>query len=217
MDPPLSAVLPPSPAAIQRAVLVLRAGGLAIFPTETAYGIGADPWTDPAVQAMYAAKGRDFSKPLQLLVDSPDAIEEVAHISAAVLSAARRFMPGGITLVLRARSRCPLSVRAGGATVGVRVPDHPVALELIRQFGHPLAATSANRSHQPSPRTAAEAVLQLGGAVGVVIDGGPCPIGKDSSVIDVSGDRPRLLREGAVAREALELVFGVMATSSSPR
>ena len=125
-----------------------------------------------------------------------------------MLEAARNFMPGGLTLVLRAGPRCPLSVRAGGATVGVRVPDHPVALELIRRFGRPLAATSANRSGQISPRTAAEAVAQVGAAAHLVIDGGPCSVGADSSVLDLSGARPLLLREGAVTREALERVFG---------
>ncbi|MSQ27668.1 MAG: threonylcarbamoyl-AMP synthase [Dehalococcoidia bacterium] len=208
MDQPLPPVVEPSPGALAQAVLILRSGGVVVFPTETVYGIGADPWSESAVQDLYAAKGRDDGKPLQLLLGSADAIEQVAMVAPDVLEAARRFMPGGLTLVLRAGPRCPLSVRAGGATVGVRVPDHPVALELIKQFGRPLAATSANRSGHPSPTTAAGAVAQLGSLAGLVIDGGPCSVGKDSTVLDLSGARPLVLREGAVTREALARAFG---------
>jgi len=199
------------PNAVEETAATLRGGGLAVFPTETVYGLATLASCGAAVRRIYAAKGRAYDKPLQLLVASLEAIDSVAELTPQVCAAAARFLPGGLTLVLRARPGCPLSVRAGGATVGVRVPDHPFALEVLRHVAEPVAATSANRSSEPSPTSAAAARVSMEGLVDVLVDGGVCAVARDSSVLDLSGPAPRLLRAGAIAREDLEAAFGPVA------
>lgn len=189
---------------------MLRSGGLVVFPTDTVYGVGADPYNSAAVRRIYRIKGRAESKPLQLLLADASQIAQVAaELPEAAGEVVRRFFPGGITLVLKRHASLPLRVVAGGATVGVRVPDHPWCQALLRAFGAPLAATSANRSGEPSPKTAQEAAAQLGGKVDLILDGGPCPLGQESTVLDLSGPRPQLLRSGAVARADIERVLGM--------
>lgn len=203
-------VLLAGPQGVGEAVRVLRAGGLVVFPTDTVYGLGADPFNAEAVARVYQVKGRAAAKPLQLLLADPAQLPRVAAaLPERAQRAARGFFPGGMTLVLKRAPGLPPGVVAGGETVGVRVPDHPLCLELLRAFGGPLAATSANRSGQPSPTTAQEAAAQVGAAVDLVLDGGPCPLGRESTVLDLSGPRPRLLREGAVSRQEVERVLGV--------
>ncbi|MBI2886450.1 MAG: threonylcarbamoyl-AMP synthase [Chloroflexi bacterium] len=199
-----------SPEAVEEAARVLRAGGLVVFPTDTVYGLGADPANPEAVERVYQVKGRESGKPLQLLLAEVSQLCMVAtEVSDLAWEAARRFMPGGITLVLKKAPGVPLSVVAGGATVGVRVPQHDLCRALIRAFGGPVAATSANRSGGPSPATAAEAAAQVGDDVDLVLDGGPCPVGRDSTVLDLSGPGPRVLREGAVGLTELCRALGI--------
>ena len=199
------------PEAVREAASALRAGGLVVFPTDTVYGLGVDPWNEEAVQRLFRVKGRAASKPLQLLLaDAAQLQDVVAEVSDAAQRIARRFFPGGLTLVLKRRPAVPATVVAGGATVGVRVPDHTVCLEMIRAFGSPLAASSANRSGRESPSTAQEAVAQVGESVDLVLDAGPCPLGRESAVLDLSGSRPRLLREGAIPKVELEEALGAV-------
>ena len=202
--------IPMSPDAVAEAAGVLKGGGLVVFPTDTVYGIFVDPEDVQAVRRVYEVKGRDFSRPLQLLVANVQDIAQVAQdIPEPAWRAARIFLPGGLTLVLAKSERVPSAVVAGGSTVGVRVPDLAWCVDLLQAFGGPLAATSANRSGEPSPRTAEEAAAQVGALVDLVVDGGLCPVGIDSTVLDFSGDVPRLLRVGAISQIALEEVLGV--------
>jgi L-threonylcarbamoyladenylate synthase len=187
-------------AVLERAVCCLREGGLVAFPTDTLYGLGAVASDDGAVKRLFAAKRRPPDNPLPILIAAP---EDVDAIAAEVPPAARRLMeafwPGGLTLVLRRHSGFRSLALAGGDTVAVRVPAHPVALELLRRLGEPLTGTSANLSGLPGPKTAQEVRRQLGDRVDLIVDGGPCPAGVESTVVDCTVDPPRVLRHGAVA------------------
>ena len=198
-----------APDALRQAQSALAAGNLVVAPTDTVYGILVDPQQPAAVERVFQVKGRDASKPLQIFLAAPELLSDVAvEVPEVGQRVAARFLPGGLTLVLKRRTSVPAYVVAGGDTVGVRVPDHPVILALLRAFGRPLAATSANRSGQPSPVTAQEAAAQVGGEAALVLDGGSCPVGRESTVLDCSGPRPRLLRQGAISRQELEAVIG---------
>ena len=196
------------PSTLDRAVERLRHGGLVAYPTDTVYGLGAAADNDDAIRRLFEVKGRSPDKALPLLLASADQVEGVA---AVVPPVARRLMaafwPGGLTVVLlRAPSYRSLAL-GGGDTVAVRVPDHPVPRQLIERLGGPLTGTSANRSGSPAPLTAAEVRRQLGGRVDVVIDGGPCAGGVESTVVDCTVDPPRLLRQGAVPWGEIERVL----------
>ena len=200
--------MPPAPILpadqLDAAVEVLRGGGIVVFPTDTVYGVGALPGNDRAVRKIFRAKRRPPEKALPVLIaDEAD----LARVAAAVPPAARRlaqaFWPGPLTIVLR---RAPGFRGAGLAdddTVGVRMPDLDAARALIRAAGGALAVTSANLSGKPSPRTAQEAAAQIGRGVDLILDGGPCPGGVESSVVDCSRSPYRLLREGALSRDQL--------------
>lgn len=178
-----------------------------ILPTDTVYGVACDPENSDAVARLYEAKGRAEEKPLQLLLAERGWLSQVCRdLSPEARRLAEAFFPGGITLVVKKASTVQPVVVAGGETVGVRVPDHETCLEVIRAFGRPIAASSANRSGGPSPKTADEAVAQLGELVDLVVDHGPCPVGQDSTVIDATRVPVLILREGAVSREAIERV-----------
>ncbi len=206
----MAKLLQMSPDAVTEAARVLRDGGLVVFPTDTVYGIFVDPGNSEAVRRVYDVKGRDSSRPLQLLVAKVQDIALVAKdIPDPAWRAARVFLPGGLTLVLPKADNVAPAVVAGGATVGVRVPDMEQCVEVIEAFGSPVAATSANRSGEPSPRTAEEAAAQIGELVDLIVDGGLCPVGIDSTVLDMTTESPRLLRVGAITQIALEEVLGV--------
>jgi L-threonylcarbamoyladenylate synthase len=180
---------------------VLRGGGLVVFPTDTVYGLGADPSNLEAIRRVYEVKGRSDEKAIVWLVDSLDRVRNVCRVDSAALRLASAFWPGPLTLIL-ARS----SLTEGTLpTLGVRVPAHDAALSLIRAFGGAVATTSANKSGEPSARTAAEAVAHIGPWVDLVIDGGPAPVGIESTVLDLSSDQPRILRAGALTRGQLGL------------
>lgn len=191
---------------IAAAAAVLRAGGLVAFPTETVYGLGANALDAAAVRRVFAAKGRPADNPLIVHVASlAAALEVAAWLSPLARSLAERFWPGPLTLVVEADPAVPAVTTGGLTTVAVRIPDHPVALALLRAAGVPVAAPSANRSGRPSPTTAQHVADDLGQAVDVVVDGGACHVGVESTVVDARGDVPVILREGAVTREDLGL------------
>jgi len=174
------------------------------FPTDTVYGVGAHAFQPESVSALYVAKKRPTTKAIPILVAQIEDLTRVARtIPDLAWQLAERFWPGGLTLVLPCAKKVPAIVTAGGDTVAVRCPGHPVPLALMTAVGAPLAATSANLSGQPSPTTALQVVEQLAGRVRLIIDGGDCPGGVVSTVVDLSISPPRLLRAGAISTEML--------------
>ncbi len=197
------------PEAIAQAVNALRTGDLVVVPTDTVYGLAAGYGWPDAVGRIYDVKRRPPDRPIALLVDQLDQVELVAAtVPPLAVALMQQFWPGGLTIVLPRRPSVPDIVTAGGPTVAVRMPNHPVPREIARQLAEPLPTTSANRSGQASPRSAAEARSQLGADVALILDGGPAPIGLDSTVIDLSGSPPAILRVGAIAVEAIEAAIG---------
>ncbi len=192
------------------AAALLRAGELVAFPTETVYGLGGDAWNGRAVAAIFAAKGRPHFNPL--ICHYPDAeaafAEVVADDRARALAA--RFWPGPLSLVLPRRPACRVDLLAGAGleTLAVRVPAHPLALDLLRQVGRPVAAPSANRSGSVSPTMPAHVLAELAGRIAAVLDGGPCAVGLESTVLDLTSRGAVLLRPGGVPVEAIEAVIG---------
>ncbi len=192
------------PRSLAQAVEILRAGGVVAFPTDTVYGLGACAWDAAAVAQLYVAKGRAESKAIPILLASADALGEVAdQVPPLAWALAARFWPGPLTLVVPRQARVPDVVTGGGNTVAVRVPNHPVALQLIKALGEPLAATSANLSGAPSPVSADDVLSQLRGRIPLILDGGPCPGGLASTVLDLTREPPVILRRGPVSREDL--------------
>jgi len=198
---------------IERAAALLRAGELVAFPSETVYGLGADASNDRAVARIFEAKGRPSFNPL--ITHYPDAQAAARQVTFTPLAEAlaARFWPGPLTLVLprRPASAVSLLCSAGLDSLGVRVPRHPLTLALLRALDRPLAGPSANPSGRVSPTTAAHVRAGLGDRVALVLDGGPCPVGLESTVLDLSGERPALLRPGAVTRADLEALCGPLA------
>ncbi|MBO1073069.1 L-threonylcarbamoyladenylate synthase [Roseomonas marmotae] len=204
-----------TPADLSRAAALLRAGELVAFPTETVYGLGANARDGRAVAAVFAAKGRPSFNPLISHFPEPEAaFAEVAADDRARHLAAR-FWPGPLTLVLprRPESRIDPLTGAGLPTLAVRVPAHPLARALLRQAGVPVAAPSANRSGQVSPTTAAHVLAGLEGRIAAVLDGGPCEVGLESTVLDLSTPRATLMRPGGLSREVLEAEIGPLAVA----
>ena len=207
-------ILPTDTTAIAEAARLLREGELVAFPTETVYGLGADATNEAAIARIFAAKGRPRFNPLIVHVPGLEQAEPLAEFDARSRDAARRFWPGPLTLVLRRRLTAGLSLlaSAGLDTVALRVPAHPVAQQLLRATGRPIAAPSANRSGRISPTTAAHAAAELGDKVALILDGGCCPVGLESTILDVTGAVPVLLRPGGVPREELMRFFGDIAS-----
>ncbi|MDR7420768.1 MAG: L-threonylcarbamoyladenylate synthase, partial [Armatimonadota bacterium] len=191
------------------------AGGLVAFPTETVYGLGADALNAGAVARIFAAKGRPADNPIIVHVaDEATLTGLVAAIPQTARQLIARCWPGPLTLVLPARPVVPAVTRGGLPTVAVRMPAHPVALALIRAAATPVAAPSANRSGRPSPTAAHHVVADLGDAVDLVLDAGPTPVGVESTVLDVTGAPPVLLRPGGVTLEALRAILGDVTVAS---
>jgi L-threonylcarbamoyladenylate synthase len=202
--------------ALDQAATLLRAGELVAFPTETVYGLGGDATSDESVAAIFAAKGRPRFNPLIVHLSRADQAERFAQIDSRAALLMQRFWPGPLSLVLRRAPHCPVSLlaSAGLDTLALRVPAHPLALELLHSVGRPIAAPSANRSGRVSPTTADHVMSELGGHIAAVLDGGPCRVGVESTVIDLSGKTPLLLRPGGVATEELETLLGPLAAPS---
>lgn len=189
-----------SEADIERAAEILRQGGVVAFPTDTVYGIGALASIDEAVLRLYRIKGRPAEKAIPLLfADVAQMLRAACRVPEIARRLAEHFLPGGLTLVLPKAESVSDIVSGGLDTVALRVPDHPLALALLRRLGAPLAATSANPSGKPSPATAEDVRQSLGDQIDLIIHDGACATGKDSTVVDLSDGVPRLLREGAIA------------------
>ena len=194
---------------VGRAADMLRAGELVVFPTETVYGLGADASNPLAIAKIFAVKGRPADHPL--IVHLPDAshldrwaldIPEAAHELAIA------FWPGPLTLILKRQPSVSDAITGGQDTVGLRVPNHPLALQLLREFKGGVAAPSANRFGHISPTTAAHVREEFGDAVAMILDGGPCAVGIESTILDLSGSEPRILRPGMLDTEAIGAVLG---------
>ena len=203
-------ILPLDDRSIALAAEHLRAGRLVAFPTETVYGLGGDATNGEAVAAIFEAKGRPHFNPLIVHLPNIEAARGIGDFPALAEDLAARFWPGPLTLVVKRRAGCGLSelVSAGLDTVALRVPAHPGAQALLAAAGRPIAAPSANRSGKVSPTTAQHVAGELGDAVALILDGGPCAVGLESTVLDMSGDAPVLLRHGGVPLEELEEVLG---------
>jgi len=206
---------------IARAARILRSGGLVAFPTETVYGLGADASSAPAMAKLYAVKRRPADHPVIVHFASADAAfawaREVPH---SAWKLAKDFWPGPLTLVLKRSQKAQDFVTGAQDTVGLRVPSHPVARELLELFARGVAAPSANRFGQVSPTTSAHVRVDLGGDVDLVLEGGPTEVGIESAIVDLSGAAPVLLRPGHISRQQLEEAVGgsvLEKTAASPR
>jgi L-threonylcarbamoyladenylate synthase len=197
------------PLLIQKAVDILRRGGLVAFPTETVYGLGADAGNDEALKAIFRVKGRPESHPLIVHVHQVGQLQDwAAFVPESALRLGERFWPGPLTLILKKAARVSTVATGGQDTVGLRIPDHPVALSLLREFGRGVAAPSANRFGKVSPTTADHVREDLGNDVDLILDGGPCAVGVESTIVDFSGGGPVILRPGGLTRERLEEALG---------
>lgn len=198
---------------IKLAIASLKKGGIVAFPTDTVYGLGADPFNEQAVGRIYDVKKRPHDQPLPLLLaDKSDLSKVATSLPDIVWQLAERFWPGGLTLVLNKSPWLPSSVSGGSDTIAVRIPDHPIPIALMRGLGTPIVGTSANLSGRPSPVTEEEVREQLGDEVDLIIDGGRCPGGTESTVLDISGKVPVLIREGAIPRSQLTKLCGPLFT-----
>ena len=189
---------------IPLAAQALRDGALVAVPTETVYGLAAHAQLDKAVQDIYAVKGRNPGKPLSLLISGMDMAEAYARdIPPAAYALARRYWPGPLTMVLPDGGQAAPTVTCGGDTLGLRCPDHPLTLALIKELGAPLAAPSANPSDAPSAKTAQEVLAYFDGKIPGILDGGPCTVGVESTIVSLVGEEPVILREGGIPGEEL--------------
>ena len=194
---------------IDTAAGILRSGGLVGIPTETVYGLGANGLDPAAVGRIFTAKGRPQDNPLILHIPDPSWLERYCRdVPAAARRLAEQFWPGPLTMILPRRALVPDEVTCGLETVGVRCPDHPVTLAIIRAAGVPVAAPSGNRSGRPSPTCARHMLEDMEGRIQAVVDGGPCGVGVESTIVDLTLPVPRLLRPGGLPLEALEAVLG---------
>lgn len=202
-------IFPSSPNSIQKGCDLLRSGRVVVMPTETVYGLAADATSDHAVAQIYTLKNRPQFNPLIIHVPALAQAEEIAVFSQQAYALANKFWPGSLTLVLPRRSGHSISdlASAGLDTVAVRIPNHPVALDLLKAYGKPLAAPSANRSTEISPTQASDVQKAFGEDI-FILEGGPCQVGVESTIVDLTGERPVLLRPGGVSVEQLESVLG---------
>ena len=193
---------------VEEGARIIRNGGLVVFPTETVYGLGANAFDEKAVQSIFKAKGRPQDNPLIVHISSLQQVDEIAvDVPDAFYRLAERFMPGPLTVILKKSDKIPYVVTAGGDTVGVRMPDNVYARQLIAE-SFPLAAPSANRSKHISPTTAQHVFEDLDGEVELILDDGPCRVGIESTVLDMTSDVPTILRPGAVTADMLLDVVG---------
>ena len=201
---------------IEEAAAILRAGGLVGIPTETVYGLGANGLDPEAVKHIFLAKGRPQDNPLILHVPSADWLERYCEdIPQAAYDLAEQFWPGPLTMILPRKPIVPDEVTAGLDTVGMRCPDHPVTRAIIAAAGVPVAAPSGNASGRPSPTTAAHMLEDMDGRIDAIVDGGPCAVGVESTIVDLTVTPPRLLRPGGITLEALREVLGEVAVDTA--
>ncbi|MFC2012981.1 L-threonylcarbamoyladenylate synthase [Chloroflexota bacterium] len=203
------------PSSLQKQVAggikILKKGGIVAFPTDTVYGLGAGMNQEAAVRRLYQVKERPLDMALPLLLARTAQVMSIAgEIPPVGWRLIREFMPGALTLVLPKSDTVPDIITAGGVTVAIRIPDHPVPVALAEGLGVPVVGTSANLSGRPSPLTPEEVAAQMGNGIDLIIDGGRCPGGIESTIIDVTGETPVVLREGAISREELQRVCQVI-------
>lgn len=205
-------VLPANEQTLQFAAELLQKGQLVAFPTETVYGLGANAFDREAVLSIFAAKGRPADNPLIVHVWSRDQLADICHVSPMAEKLMDAFWPGPLTILMPRRESIPMEVTAGLPTVAVRMPSHPVAAALLKVCGLPVAAPSANRSGKPSPTGARHVRQDMEGRVPLILDGGDCRVGVESTVLDISGDVPCILRPGGVTKAMLEEALGMEVT-----
>ena len=198
---------------VEKGITILKKGGIIAFPTDTVYGLGCDPFCLSAVEQVYRVKGRPRHLSFPLLLSDMSQVTVVAKpLSGIAFSLARRFWPGALTLVLAKSDSLPAYLSSAG-TVAVRIPNHPVCLALIQGIGSPLVGTSANVSGSYSPSTADEVRQQLGDEIDLIIDGGTCPGGQESTIVDVTSIVPRILRQGIIPRDEIERLLNPQCVS----
>lgn len=198
----------PDPQVVAAAVDVVMAGGLLVFPTTGLYGLGADALNPVSVEKIYQVKQRDFSKPILVLVKDASELDRIAEkVPGAASALVDAFWPGGVTIILEASTKLPDELTGNTGKIGVRVPKHPVASALVNAFNGPITGTSANLSGQAGCSSVAGLDADLVQCVDMVLDAGPLKGGVGSTVVDVTSDPPRLLREGAVSKQQLESVL----------
>ena len=208
-------VIFPDDETVEAAARLLKRGRLIAFPTETVYGLGADASNPEAVQKIFHAKGRPADHPLIVHIQSIDNLTDWAlTVPDFALRLAERFWPGPLALILNKKPEVPIEVTGGQHTVALRIPNHPVALRLLQAFGGGIAAPSANRFCRISPTQASHVLEELGDAVDLILDGGPCQVGVESTVIDFSGKKPALLRPGQITRLEIEDFLQIELTTS---
>lgn len=208
-------VMPPTQEAIAEAARLIRAGALVAFPTETVYGLGADALNPAAVAGIFQAKGRPGDNPLIVHVASPEAAEPLCHVDARARALMDAFWPGPLTLLLPKKPVIPAVTNAGLPSVAVRMPAHPAALALLAACGVPVAAPSANTSGRPSPTAARHVLEDLGGKIPLILDGGPCEVGLESTVLDLTAPVPTIVRPGGVTPEMLSRVLAEVTVADS--
>jgi L-threonylcarbamoyladenylate synthase len=183
---------------IREASKVVKNGGLIVYPTDTVYGLGCDPFNVRAVERVFKVKGERKEKPLPILASDIKFIEKIAYLNEKAKKIAEKHWPGPLTLVVPKKPVLPNIVTCGLASVGVRIPNQTVALKLISLCNGILVGTSANKTGEKSPKTAGEAIEQLGEQVDIVLDAGPTPVGQESSIVDLTSRKPKMLREGPI-------------------
>jgi L-threonylcarbamoyladenylate synthase len=194
---------------------LLRKGAIVAFPTETVYGLGADALNETAVLSIFKAKDRPCDNPLIVHIAKPEEAESLCHVTDCARLLMHAFWPGPLTLLMGKRTVISDIVTAGLPSVAVRMPNHPVALALIRASGVPIAAPSANRSGRPSPTTAQHVLRDLGGRIPLILDGGSCIVGVESTVLDLTHGKPRILRPGGITQEQIADIVGTTVIDSS--
>ena len=198
---------------LEKAISILVGGGVIAYPTDTVYGLGACSDNVKAVKRVYEVKNRPMDMPLPLLLADVSWIQRVVHsIPETAYQLIDSFLPGALTLIMKKADTVPDIISGGKETVALRVPDHPLAIVLINGVGKPLIGTSANLSGKPSALNAEEVYNQLGDKIDYILDGGICPGGNESSIVDVTGEIPKLLREGAISKTEIEKVCPIMLT-----
>jgi L-threonylcarbamoyladenylate synthase len=188
---------------IQRASKVVKNGGIIIYPTDTVYGLGCSPFNAEAVKRIFKTKGERKDKPLPILSSDKENVQKIAYLNEKARKIAQRFWPGALMLVVKKKPSLPDIVTCGSDSVGVRIPKHAVAIRLISLCDGLLVGTSANKTGEKPPKTATEAAKQLGEQVDLILDGGPSPLGEESSVVDLTAQRPRMLRRGPIKLEEI--------------
>ncbi len=194
---------------VERGISILKQGGIVAFPTDTVYGLGAWADNEPAVERIYRVKERRRNMALPLLLADVSQISQVAEpVPEIAWLLIRNFLPGALTLVLYKSNSLPDIITAGGRTVAIRIPAHPIPVALAEGVGAPIVGTSANLSGKPTTLTADEVQSQFGDKIDLIIDGGRCPGGRESTIVDVTGEIPVILREGAISKKELKKVCG---------